>query len=166
MKATDLENYDSCFLQMPVGKLLQGIGKPLLFPTRVFYANIVNENWEEPCFDTLVHGKRIKVDRHSVRKVLKLKEDPEDIRIKAFEELSPEESSEISELLTGTALSSEEVITLSMVPLFVRVFVKIIRYNIVPSSTKHNIIDQTIARVLHHIISCHKVDWAAIFFFF
>ena len=56
LKATDLENYDSCFLQMPVGKLLQGIGKPLLFPTRVFYANIVNENWEEPCFDTLVHG--------------------------------------------------------------------------------------------------------------
>ena len=100
LKATDLENFDRCFLQMSVGNLLQGIGEPLLFPTRVFYANIVNENWEEPCFDTLVHGKRITVNKESVREILNLQEDPEDIRIKSFDELSPEESSEISKLLT------------------------------------------------------------------
>ena len=162
LKATDLENYDRCFLQMPVGKLLQGVGEPLLLPTRVFYANIVNENFEEPSFDTLVHGRKIKVNKDIIRQVLNLGGDSGDLRIKVFEELSAEETAEISKLLTGTALTSEDVITLSMVPLFVRIFVKIIRYNIVPSSTKHEVIDQTTARILYHILSQHKVDWAAL----
>ena len=44
LKATDLPQYKSLILDMPVSQLMKGRGTPLVLQTRTFYANIHNIN--------------------------------------------------------------------------------------------------------------------------
>ena len=160
LRPSDL-NHLTCLTHMPIVNLLKGKGRPLLLPTRAFYSNMVSVSWDTPSFDTMVHGVRIRVNSDLIREVLNIEEDPEDQRLRVSGELTVEEILAIYTCLLGENAQRGNPICLSQVPLHVRVFAKIAKYNITPSSSKSDRLDMTTARVVYHILSQHKIDWAS-----
>ena len=162
LKATDLPQYKSLILDMPVSQLMKGRGTPLILQTRMFYANIHNINWDTPSFTTHVDGCTFDVNKSTICHVLRLQDDPSDIRIKPDTPFT-DRSDEWREIATSISYSgtSMKKIELSKVPKSIRHYAAIVSTNIVPTTATSSYFYSTTAEVLHHIISKHMVDWGS-----